>query len=161
MDSFIGDLNIPSPPSENSPRKVPSCAKYAVDMNLFRLESSTLTRAKWATSRNNVATDKRGEDFPGGSIPKTVLSWTVLSTDSLEGIFKILLRNANVMPLDTTQLCMQMIAETVLVNQSETKPFNWFPPTIVAYGEWHLVQSSLRTRKIQLVRILNDIYSNI
>ena len=81
MDSFIGDLNIPSPPSENSPRKVPSCAKYAVDMNLFRLESSILTRSKRATSRKNVGGEHSvGEytgvehyegNFPGGSIPKT------------------------------------------------------------------------------------------
>ena len=30
-----------------------------LSMNLFRLESSILTRAKWATNRNNVATEKR------------------------------------------------------------------------------------------------------
>ena len=36
------------------------CAKYAVDANLFRLESSILTRAQRATNRNNVATEKRG-----------------------------------------------------------------------------------------------------
>ena len=42
-----GDRNIP-------PRKVPGFAKYAVDANLFRLESPILTRAKRATDRNNV-----------------------------------------------------------------------------------------------------------
>ena len=30
-----------------------------LSVNLFRLESSILTRAKWATSRNNEATEKR------------------------------------------------------------------------------------------------------
>ena len=50
------------------PRKVPGFAKYAVDANLFRLESSILTRAKRATNRNNVATEKRGGrgEFSGG-----------------------------------------------------------------------------------------------
>ena len=53
----IGDRNIP-------PRKGPGFAKYDVDTNLFRLESSILTRAKRATNWNNVATEKRG----GGGI---------------------------------------------------------------------------------------------
>ena len=49
------------------PGKVPGFAKYAVDANLFRLESSILTQAKRATSRNNVATEKReGGNFPRG-----------------------------------------------------------------------------------------------
>ena len=33
--------------------------EYAVDANLFRLESSMLTRAKRATNRNNIATENR------------------------------------------------------------------------------------------------------
>ena len=43
---------------EYSPRKVPGFAKYAVDANLFLLESSILTRAKQAINRNNVATER-------------------------------------------------------------------------------------------------------
>ena len=52
------------------------CAKYAVDVNLFRLESSILTRAKRATNRNNVGgehsleeytgVERSGRNFPGG-----------------------------------------------------------------------------------------------
>ena len=45
---------------EYSPRKVPDFAKYVVDANLFRLESSIRTGAKRVTNRNNVATEKRG-----------------------------------------------------------------------------------------------------
>ena len=40
--------------------------------NLFRLESSILTRAKRATNRNNVATEKRRDlegKSPAGKIP--------------------------------------------------------------------------------------------
>ena len=69
------------PSSENSPRKVLGFAKYAVDTNLFRLVSSILTRAKWATNRNNVGgehslgeytgMERAGGNFPGGSIPRT------------------------------------------------------------------------------------------
>ena len=53
---------------EYSPQEVPGFAKYAVDENLFRLESSILTRAKPATNRNNVATEKRrgGGEFSVG-----------------------------------------------------------------------------------------------
>ena len=57
-------------------RKVPGFAKYAIDANLFRLESSILTRAKLATNRNNVATENRG----GGGVylePKTYLIFHV------------------------------------------------------------------------------------
>ena len=88
-----GDRNIP--PRKNSPRKVPSrnippmksmhgnvvwlCAKYAADANMFRLESSILTRTKRATNQNNVATEKRGGGgFSGGSIPRTILSAKLL-----------------------------------------------------------------------------------
>ena len=51
---------------EHSPQNIPPmkkmhennvvwlCAKYAADVNLFRLESSILTRVKRATNRNNV-----------------------------------------------------------------------------------------------------------
>ena len=56
-----------------SPRKIPSqrslVAKYALDANLFPLESSILTRSKRATNRNNVATEKRNyifSSFSGG-----------------------------------------------------------------------------------------------
>ena len=51
---------VVSPP-EHSPMKsmhgnnvVWLCAKYAVNANLYRLESSILTLVKWATNRNNV-----------------------------------------------------------------------------------------------------------
>ena len=67
-------------PPENSPRKVPPrlfppmkimrgnnvvwlCAKYAIDVNLFRLESSILTRA---TNRNNAATER---SVPNSFVP--------------------------------------------------------------------------------------------
>ena len=53
------------------------CAKYAVDANLFRLESSILTRAKRLTNRNNVGgeyslgeytgVERSGDNFPGES----------------------------------------------------------------------------------------------
>ena len=58
-DGIFGDRNIPPP--ENSHLRVPGFAKYAVDANLLRLESSILTRG---TNGNNVATEKRG----GGGI---------------------------------------------------------------------------------------------
>ena len=66
------------------PRKVPGFAKYAVDANLFRLESSILTRAKRAANRNNVATEKRGGggNFPGGSIPRTFILQVRYMTES-------------------------------------------------------------------------------
>ena len=38
-------------------------AKYAVDANLFRVQSSILTRTKRATNRNNVTTEKRRQFF--------------------------------------------------------------------------------------------------
>ena len=52
------------------------CAKYAVDVNLFRLESSILTRAKQPTNRNNVRGEHSlgeysGVERSGGSIPRT------------------------------------------------------------------------------------------
>ena len=43
-------------------RKFPPHAKYAIDANLFWLESPILTRAKRATNRNNVG----GEVSPQG-----------------------------------------------------------------------------------------------
>ena len=60
-----------------SPRNIPlhtkpGFAKYAVDANLFPLESSILTRAKRATNRNNAAKNQknirffRGGTFLGG-----------------------------------------------------------------------------------------------
>ena len=42
------------------------CSKYAVDANLFRLESSIKTRAKRATNRNNVGGNIPGWNDPGG-----------------------------------------------------------------------------------------------
>ena len=52
-----------SPPEgstpEHSPPTKPGFAKYAGDANLFPLESWILTRAKRATNRNNVDTEKR------------------------------------------------------------------------------------------------------
>ena len=48
----VSHPNIP-PPTK------PGFAKYAVDANLFPLESSILTRVKRATNQNNVATEKR------------------------------------------------------------------------------------------------------
>ena len=72
--SMIGDRNFP-------PRKIPPHAKYAVDVNLFRLESPIITRAKRATNRNNVGgehslaeytgVERSGGIFPGESIPRT------------------------------------------------------------------------------------------
>ena len=57
LGMFLGDGNILPP--ENSSRKVPGFAKYAVDANLVRVESSILMRVKLDTNRNNVATEKR------------------------------------------------------------------------------------------------------
>ena len=69
---MIGDRNFP-------PRKIPPHAKYAVDVNLFRLESPIITRAKRATNRNNVGGESvpprvknprgetSGEEKPGGN----------------------------------------------------------------------------------------------
>ena len=76
-------------PPENSPRKVPprlfppetfpptkpGFAKYAVDENLFLLESSILTRAKRATNRNTAAINRKkytvfwGVKITWGNIP--------------------------------------------------------------------------------------------
>ena len=69
IDIICGDRQIPPrrippgrfhpgcfPPENSTPTK-PGFAKYAVDSNLFPLESSILTRAKRATNRNNAATD--------------------------------------------------------------------------------------------------------
>ena len=52
-------------PPEHSPPSKPGFAKYAVDANLFPLESSNLTRAKRATNRKNIRFF-RGETFLGG-----------------------------------------------------------------------------------------------
>ena len=46
-------LEVSTPGSFHPPVFLPH-VKYAVDTNLFRLESSILTRAKRATNRNNV-----------------------------------------------------------------------------------------------------------
>ena len=56
------------------------CAIYAVDANLFRLESLILTRVKRATNRNNVGGNIPwgnipGWNVPGGRIPRTWISW--------------------------------------------------------------------------------------
>ena len=71
---ILGDRNIP--PRKNPPRNIPPikimhgnnivslCAKYAVDANLFRLES-WLTRAKRATNRNNVGGEHSWEEYTG------------------------------------------------------------------------------------------------
>ena len=75
--------NIPSMKSMHGNNVVWLCAKYAVDANLFRLESSILTRAKRATNRNNIGVrdhslveytgvERSGGNFPGGSTPRTV-----------------------------------------------------------------------------------------
>ena len=53
--------NIPPMKSMHGNNVVRLCAKYAVDANLFRLESSILPRVKRATNLNNVATEKRSE----------------------------------------------------------------------------------------------------
>ena len=65
-------------PRKVSPRMKPSddsvvwlYAKYAVDANLFRLESSILTRAKRATNRNTVGGECSKGNFPVESIPRT------------------------------------------------------------------------------------------
>ena len=49
------------------PGKDSGFVKYAVNANLFRLESSILMRAKRATNRNNVATEKRSFKKTGNS----------------------------------------------------------------------------------------------
>ena len=53
-------------------------------LDLFRLESSILTRAKRATNRNNVATEKR--EGGRGSIPRTV-NTTQMGIITREGRF--------------------------------------------------------------------------
>ena len=50
------------------------CSKYAVDANLFRLESSILTRAKRATNQNNLEGEHSlgeytGVERSGGNVP--------------------------------------------------------------------------------------------
>ena len=69
--------NIPPMKSMHENNVVWLCAKYAVDANLFRLESSILTRAKRLTNRNNVGgeyslgeytgVERSGDNFPGES----------------------------------------------------------------------------------------------
>ena len=54
--------NIPIMKSMHGKNVVWLCAKYAVDANLFRLESSILTRA---INRNNVGGNIPGWDVPG------------------------------------------------------------------------------------------------
>ena len=76
--------NIPSMKSMHGNNVVWLCAKYAVDANLFRLESSIWTRAKRATNRNNVGgehslgeysgVERSGGNFLAGSIPRTNIS---------------------------------------------------------------------------------------
>ena len=65
--------NIPTMKSMHGNNVVWLYAKYAVDANLFRFESLILTRAKRATNRNNVATEKRegGRIFCWGVYPRT------------------------------------------------------------------------------------------
>ena len=53
------------------------CTKYAIDANLFRLESPILTRAKRAINRNNVGGEVpwgevSGGNCPGGKCPRTI-----------------------------------------------------------------------------------------
>ena len=63
-------------PWKESPRKKSPLKKsppkkslwIPLSANLFRLESSILTRVKWATNRNNVATEKRRYNFFFGGI---------------------------------------------------------------------------------------------
>ena len=56
----------------NSTPTEPGFAKYAVDANLLKIESSILTRAKQATNQNNAAKNQknirffRGGTFLGG-----------------------------------------------------------------------------------------------
>ena len=81
--------NIPPMKSMHGNNVVWLCTKYAVDANLFRLESSILTRVKRATNRNNVVreyslevyigVEHYGWNFPGGSIPRTVINRDLLS----------------------------------------------------------------------------------
>ena len=85
----IPSLAIPSltiPPRTIPPIKIIHgnnvvwlCTKYAVDANLFQLESSILTRAKRATNRNNVGGEHSvgeytGVERSGGSIPRITFS---------------------------------------------------------------------------------------
>ena len=79
----FGDRNIPPqmfPPLCSSPgfppRKFPPHAKYAVNANLFGLESPIVTRAMWATNRNNV----RGE---GGEVSPQ--GWKTLGDETSGG----------------------------------------------------------------------------
>ena len=78
-ECFAGDRQIPPRkihpgcfPPEHSPPTKPGFAKYAVDANLLKLESSILTRAKRATNRNNAAKNQKniwfffGGTFLGG-----------------------------------------------------------------------------------------------
>ena len=78
IGNLIGDRQIPPrkippgrfhpgcfPPENSTPMK-PGYAKYAVDANLLKLESSILTRAKRATNRNNAAKNQKNLRFFGG-----------------------------------------------------------------------------------------------
>jgi len=87
---LFGDRQIPPrkiPPGRFHPGcfppTKPGFAKYAVDANLFPLESSMLAQAKRATNRNNAATNRkktfgffggniRWGNIPGWSLPRTV-----------------------------------------------------------------------------------------
>ena len=59
LPRLFSPRNIPLMESMHGNNVVWLCEKYAADANLFRLKSSILTRAKRATNRNNVATEKR------------------------------------------------------------------------------------------------------
>ena len=100
-----GFTPVVSPP-EHSPMKsmhgnnvVWLCAKYAVDANLFRLDSSILTRAKRAKIRNNVGGEySLGEytvverslgNFPGGSKPRTPYTVSAALPVAASRLFKI------------------------------------------------------------------------
>ena len=50
----VSPRNIPPMKSMHGNNVVWLCAKYAIDANLFRLESSILTRARRVANRNNV-----------------------------------------------------------------------------------------------------------
>ena len=52
----------------NSTPTEPGFAKYAVDANLLKIESSILTRAKQATNQNNAAKNQKNiRFFQGGT----------------------------------------------------------------------------------------------
>ena len=60
---------------EYSPRKGPGFAKYAVDANLFRLESSILMRAKRATNRNNVGGEHSLGEYTGAECSRDAYTY--------------------------------------------------------------------------------------